>query len=81
MRFAYTPNSNRSSKVKIKLIHASGEADHTINQKKIPPLDGVFISLGEYDFTPDQTAVVEVNNANADGYVIIDAVQWIPVLN
>ena len=81
VRFAYTPNSNRSSKVKIKLIHASGEADHTINQKKIPPLDGVFISLGEYDFTPDQTAVVEVNNANADGYVIIDAVQWIPVLN
>ncbi|WP_298869371.1 FAD-dependent oxidoreductase [uncultured Gimesia sp.] len=81
VRFAYTPHSNRSSKVKIKLIHASGEAEQTINQKKIPPLDGVFISLGEYEFSPDQTAVVKVTNANADGYVIIDAVQWIPVSN
>ncbi|EDL60405.1 FAD-dependent oxidoreductase [Gimesia maris] len=79
VRYAYTPNGNRSSQVKIKLQHAGGTETRTINQKKLPPLEGLFISLGEYDFTPDQPAVVEVSNAGADGYVIIDAVQWIPV--
>ena len=79
VRYAYPPNSNRSSKVKVELQHGSGIEELTINQKKLPPLDGVFISLGEYEFLPDQTAVVEVTNAGADGYVIIDAVQWIPV--
>lgn len=79
VRYAYTPNSNRSSKVKVELQHAKGKTAHTINQKKLPPLDGVFISLGEYDFAPDQSAVVEVTNQGADGYVIIDAVQWVPV--
>ncbi|MFK7779487.1 MAG: FAD-dependent oxidoreductase [Gimesia sp.] len=79
VRYAYAPNSNRSSKVKIEIQHALGMIEHTINQKKLPPLDGVFLSLGVYDFSPEQAAVVEVTNAGADGYVIIDAVQWIPV--
>lgn len=79
VRYAYTPNSNRSSKVKIQLQHAGGKSEHIINQKKLPPLDGLFISLGEYEFKSDQNAVLEVSNADADGYVIIDAVQWIPV--
>lgn len=79
VRYAYTPNGNRSSQVKIKLQHAGGTETRTINQKKLPPLEGLFISLGEYDFTPAQPAVVEVSNAGADGYVIIDAVQWVPV--
>tara|TARA_R110002111_G_scaffold261492_1_gene334514 strand:+ start:25845 stop:27956 length:2112 start_codon:yes stop_codon:yes gene_type:complete len=79
VRYAYAPNSNRSTKVKVELQHAKGKKVHTINQKQLPPLDGVFISLGEYDFVPEQAAVVEVSNADADGYVIIDAVQWVPV--
>ncbi|MFH1303547.1 MAG: FAD-dependent oxidoreductase, partial [Planctomycetota bacterium] len=79
VRYAYTPNSNRSSRVKVDLQHAKGKEACTINQQQQPPLDGVFISLGEYDFVPEQAAVVEVTNADADGYVIIDAVQWIPV--
>ncbi|MCA9021395.1 MAG: FAD-dependent oxidoreductase, partial [Planctomycetaceae bacterium] len=79
VRYAYTPNGNRSSQVKVKLKHAKGTETRTINQKKMPPLEGLFISLGEYDFTPDQLATVEVSNTGADGYVIIDAVQWVPV--
>ncbi|QDT28308.1 FAD-dependent oxidoreductase [Gimesia panareensis] len=79
VRYAYPPNTNRSSQVKVTIHHAGGTAAKTINQKEKPPLDGVFVSLGEYEFTPDQQAVVEVSNADANGYVIIDAVQWIPV--
>lgn len=79
VRYAYTPNGNRSSQVKVKLQHALGTETRMINQKKMPPLEGLFVSLGEYEFTPDQSAAVEVSNEGADGYVIIDAVQWVPV--
>ena len=33
--------------------------------------------LGRFDFTEGQPAVVIVSNAGADGYVVIDAVQWL----
>lgn len=79
VRYAYTPNRNRSSKVNVEVQHRDGKTIRTINQKKIPPLDDIFISLGEYEFTPNQPAVVQVTNQDADGYVIIDAVQWLPV--
>ena len=79
VRYAYPPNSNRSSQVKVTVQHAGGSTSKTIDQRQTPPLEGVFISLGEYEFTPDKTAAVEVTNADANGYVIIDAVQWIPV--
>jgi hypothetical protein len=51
----------------------------TVNQKHQPPLDGLFVSLGKYRFRADQLAAVVVSNRDADGYVIIDAVQWLRV--
>jgi hypothetical protein len=50
----------------------------TVNQKQPAPIDGLFLSLGTFDFTADQPAAVVLSNAGADGYVIIDAVQWLP---
>ncbi len=79
VRFAYTPNNNRSSQVKVTVQHAGGSTEKTINEKQQPSLDGVFVSLGEFDFIPAQKAAVEVTNTGANGYVVIDGVQWIPV--
>ncbi len=79
VRYAYPPNRNRSSQVNIEIQHRDGKTMRQINQKELPPLDGIFISLGKYEFTPDQPAVVQVTNLDADGYVIIDAVQWLPI--
>jgi hypothetical protein len=78
IRLAYTPNSNRASNVPVEIQHAGGTATVMVNQKKEPPIDGSFISLGTYDFTGDKAAAVIVSNAGTDGYVIIDAVQWLP---
>ncbi len=46
-------------------------------QTKTPPIDGLFISLGSYRFAREEPAVVEISNADADGYVSVDAVQWL----
>ncbi len=77
VRFGYSPNSNRTSKVAIEVQHAEGSKTVTINQKKVPAIDDLFVLLGEFKFTATEPAVVIVSNADADGYVVIDAVQWI----
>ena len=41
-------------------------------------IDSLFVSLGEYNFSDTKPAAVIVSNAGANGYVVIDAVQWLP---
>jgi hypothetical protein len=78
VRLAYPPNNNRSSKVQVE-VHGGGSPKVLeVNQREEPPLDGRFLSLGEFDFDKDALSVVIVSNAKSDGYVVIDAVQWLP---
>ena len=75
VRLAYPPNSNRASNVKIEIQHASGTKSVAVNQRQPPPVGGMFISLGEFEFSGNST--VTILTAGADGYVVIDAVQWL----
>ncbi len=77
VRLSYPPFSNRATNVPVKITHANGTATSTINQQLPPPIDGLFVSLGKFEFTTDQPAVVELTNTGTDGYVIADAVQWV----
>lgn len=79
VRLAYTPNANRASNVKVVVRHAAGETRVAVNERQSPPIDGSFVSLGTFDFANDQTATVTVCNDGADGYVVVDAVQWLAV--
>jgi hypothetical protein len=78
VRLAYPPNNNRSSKVQVEVQGSAAPAVLEIDQRKEPPIDGRFLSLGEFDFDKDSLAVVIISNAKSDGYVVIDAVQWLP---
>jgi hypothetical protein len=79
VRLAYTANSNRASNVPVEIRHVGGLQTISVNQKREPSIDGSFVSLGVYEFGATGPAVVTVSNEGADGYVVIDAVQWIPV--
>ncbi len=79
VRLSYSPNPNRATNVPVTIVHADGKQMMTINQRKTPPLERAFMSLGTYRFEPGRLGYVEISNAGADGYVIIDAVQWLPV--
>lgn len=76
-RLAYTANPNRSTRVAVTVVHHGGQTKVIVNQRKRPPIDSLFISLGRFRFS-DQGRIT-INTRNADGYVIADAVQWIPV--
>lgn len=78
IRLAYTPNDNRATKVAVAVHHRGGEKSISVNQKLKPPIDNLFVSLGEFDFDADKPAIVTVSNQGADGHVVIDAIQWLP---
>lgn len=77
VRVAYTPNANRATNVPITITHAGGEAQATLNEKQPPPIDKAFRSLGKFRF--EKEALVVISNTNTNGYVVIDAVQLVPV--
>jgi len=79
VRFAYTPNPNRATNIPVTIESADGPAMKTVNEREEPPIDHSFVSLGIFRFTAEQGAVVVVSNEKTNGYVIIDAVQLLPV--
>lgn len=78
LRMAFTPHENRASRVKVRIVHAQGQQNLVLNQRLAPSIDGMFASLGTYPHTPENPSEVVITNEGADGYVVIDAVQWLP---
>lgn len=75
VRLSYSAGNNRTSRLAVQIEHAGGTAQMQINQKQQPTIEGLFVPLGEFEFST-QGAVV-ITNRDTDGHVIIDAVQWI----
>jgi hypothetical protein len=79
VRLAYSANPNRATNVPVVVQHAGGETTVPVNQKRQPPIDDLFVSLGKFDFPSDSPAAVTISNAGANGHVIVDAVQFLPL--
>ncbi len=75
VRVSYASAPNRASHVPVAIQHADGTATATVNQKKVPAIDGLFVSLGEFKFEADKPAVITIRNDGTDGIVGADAVQ------
>lgn len=79
VRFAYNSGVSRCSKLPIEIHHADGVTEVVIDQRP-DPADGLFTSLGKFHFDSRSTAQVTVRPDSQDrGYVIVDAVQFLPV--
>ena len=76
VRISYTSGGNRASNTPVTITSADGQKTVRVNQKKRPPIDNLFISLGTFSFRRDQPARVVFDNAGTDGHVIVDAVQF-----
>jgi hypothetical protein len=75
VRFAYVPSSNRATNVPVTVESAEGSKTVMVNEKVMPPIDGMFVSLGTFSFTAAKGAVIVVSNEKTDGFVVIDGVQ------
>ena len=78
VRMSYTAGPNRASNAKVVVFSANGERTFFINQQSAPE-DGIWSSLGTFRFEKDGQAFVIVSNAEADGHVVVDAIQFQPV--
>ncbi|TLD71504.1 FAD-dependent oxidoreductase [Phragmitibacter flavus] len=78
VRLAIPHNPNRASNAKVVIRHQGGEETIRVNQRELPPIDDLFLSLGTYQFDKSIAGVVTISNEDADGYVIADAVQFLP---
>ncbi len=76
---AYPWNNNRATNVPVVIHHADGETKLTLNQKKKPSIDALLEPVGTFRFAAGRDGYVEISNAGTDGFVVIDAVQWIAV--
>ncbi|MCC6507953.1 MAG: DUF1549 domain-containing protein [Pirellulaceae bacterium] len=79
VRFSYTHAENRTSQAAVRVFSADGEKMVSVNQRMPPTIDGLWISLGEFRFEKDGQAFVLVSNEQADGHVVADAVQFLPI--
>lgn len=78
IRIAYPMNTNRASNVSVEVITRSGKKSLLFDQRKTPSHEP-FHDLGTYSLGAGEESSVIIRNADSDGYVIIDAVQWLPV--
>ena len=74
---AYPYNANRATNTPVVVRHADGETRLTLNQRQKPPVRDLFRSIGTFRFERGTTGSVTIGNAGTDGYVVIDAVQWV----
>ena len=79
VRISFCGLSGRDKNVPVTIQHGDGTARTFLNQSKRAPIDNLFASLGEFHFMNTTDAVVQISNASTTGFVIADAVQFIPV--
>ena len=79
VRLSHDFSDSRSAAVPVTVYHADGSSTIMVNQTERPNVDGVFTALGEFHFSANNPAVVIIDAKNAaPGYVIADAVQFVP---
>ncbi|MEX2188197.1 MAG: DUF1553 domain-containing protein [Pirellulales bacterium] len=79
VRIAFVAGGNRAASVPVTVFSADGEKTIRVNQQAAPPVDGHFVSLGQFNFEKTDQSFVLLANEGTTGHVIADAVQFIPI--
>ncbi|OWK45243.1 DUF1553 domain-containing protein [Fimbriiglobus ruber] len=77
VRLAYSSGPSRASAVPVTVCGADGEKEVTVDMRTLPPIDGRYVSLGEYRFEKNGLAYVIVSNEGTTGHVTADAVVFV----
>ena len=78
IRIAYTANPNRATNVKISITAKSMTVDKLLNQREAPRQNG-FQTVETRIIEAGEIVSVTISNAETNGHVIVDAVQFVPV--
>ncbi len=80
VRLLYVEASNRAQKARITIRDGEGEGEKVVtqNQREACLEDGIPRSLGVFAFAKGKSGRIEISNAGADGYVVVDGLQLVP---
>ena len=87
VRTTIAQHANRAPKAHLTVHHKAGSESFRIDQRKAPGSfnkdrsDGYFQSLGCFEFPSGEWDAVEISVKSAGGFVVADAVQFLPVDN
>ncbi len=87
VRISGAQHSNRAPKALVTVLHNDGNQSFRIDQRKAPGTfnkdrsNGYFQSLGFFEFPSGQWDAVEISTKGGGGFVVADAVQFLPVDN
>jgi len=78
VRVAFNAGPNRAERAMVNILHADGEElkDLKLSTTNLKGLQ--FASMGTYRFEGDGQGFVLISNAGSQGYVTVDAVQFLP---
>ena len=79
IKASYSSFGNRAGNVLFTVEHAKGSSKIYIDQRKPPPIGGIWVSLGSFDFKKSEQYSVSLSNEDTAGYVVADALQVIPL--
>ena len=80
VRLAHCSNVRRTTTAPVTIRHGDGETIVRVNQREEPPHARLWRTLGTFRFAAGRAGFVRIDNAGtSDGYVIADAVQFLPV--
>lgn len=71
----WTINANRATNARYDIVHAAGTTTKLMSQQVN---NGVWVSLGSYQFAAGTSGSILLTNTAANGYVVADAVRFVP---
>ena len=79
VRISYAGGKGRDNNVPVTIRHAKGTTTVSLNQSKQPDIGGLFRSIGRFHFAAGKVGSVTIATTGTKGFVIADAVQFLPI--
>ena len=79
IRMTYEARPNRATNVPVVIEVGGLKRRLTINQRETPPVEGLFASLGTYELPSGTNTSVTISTEGTKGFVMVDAVQFLPM--
>ena len=80
VKVSFVPHGNRAGEVRYEILCAKGIQKVLVDQRKENKGNGIWHSLGNFEFEKGADYHIQVSNEDTEGYVIVDSAQILPLL-
>lgn len=81
LRMAYSAHETRATKVPVTIQNGERKIEITVDQTQPLPAGEAFRSIGKVELDSSTDTIITLSNSGTDGFVILDALQLLPINN